>query len=69
MPKKKERYLYLEVIHCPLNLSVQATRMKIPILIDVERIREGIDDLLPLASYAVCSAKFPQASNLFSDKT
>lgn len=37
--------------------------MKIPILIDAERRREGLDDLLNLASYVVCSEKFPQASN------
>lgn len=40
---------------------MQAVRRKIPILIDAERPREGLDDLLKLADYAVCSAKFPQA--------
>ncbi|KAL5996808.1 hypothetical protein ACLOJK_007728 [Asimina triloba] len=38
-----------------------ATRMRIPILIDAERKREGLDDLINLADYVVCSAKFPQA--------
>ncbi|XP_058094934.1 uncharacterized protein LOC131240618 isoform X7 [Magnolia sinica] len=42
-------------------LPVQATRMQIPILIDAERKREGLDDLLNHADYVVCSAKFPQA--------
>lgn len=43
---------------------VQAARRNIPILIDAERKREGLDDLLGLADFAVCSAKFPQASFL-----
>jgi len=30
-------------------------------LIDAERKREGLDELLNFASYVVCSAKFPQA--------
>nr|KAJ0187399.1 hypothetical protein LSAT_V11C900459750 [Lactuca sativa] len=40
---------------------VQANRRKIPILIDAERPREGLDDLLNLSDYVVCSAKLPQA--------
>jgi hypothetical protein len=40
-------------------------RKGIPILIDAERVREGLDDLLELADYAICSAKFPQASFFF----
>ena len=36
--------------------------MNIPILVDAERRREGLDDLLNLASYVVCSEKFPQVS-------
>ncbi|XP_012085190.1 ribokinase isoform X2 [Jatropha curcas] len=46
-----------EELICP----VQATRRNIPVLIDAERKREGLDDFLKLASYVVCSAKFPQA--------
>lgn len=38
---------------------MQAVRKNIPILIDAERPREGLDDLLKLADYVVCSAKFP----------
>lgn len=53
---------YNEVHIIYLILPVQATRKNIPILIDAERKREGLDGLLQLASYAVCSAKFPQAS-------
>ncbi|KAJ8899170.1 hypothetical protein K2173_011957 [Erythroxylum novogranatense] len=44
-----------------LLIAQEAFRKDIPILIDAERTREGLDDLLNLASYAVCSAKFPQA--------
>jgi hypothetical protein len=41
---------------------VQASQRKIPILIDAEKKREGLDELLNFASYVVCSAKFPQVS-------
>nr|CAD1837426.1 unnamed protein product [Ananas comosus var. bracteatus] len=41
--------------------QVRASRRKIPILVDAERKREGLDDLLNLTSYVVCSEKFPQA--------
>ena len=41
---------------------MQASQRKIPILIDAERKREGLDELLTFASYIVCSAKFPQVS-------
>eukprot|EP00262_Sarcandra_glabra_P016803 TRINITY_DN5587_c0_g1_i3.p1 TRINITY_DN5587_c0_g1~~TRINITY_DN5587_c0_g1_i3.p1 ORF type:complete len:377 (-),score=58.93 TRINITY_DN5587_c0_g1_i3:283-1413(-) len=44
-----------------LVVAEEATRMKIPIIIDAERKREGLDDLLNLADYVICSAKFPQA--------
>lgn len=37
----------------------QASRRKIPILIDCERKREGLDELLNFATYVVCSEKFP----------
>lgn len=40
---------------------MQATHRKIPILVDAERKREGLDGLLNLATYIVCSEKFPQA--------
>ncbi|XP_008796391.1 sulfofructose kinase-like [Phoenix dactylifera] len=44
-----------------LVVAEEASRRKIPILIDAERKREGLDDLLNLATYVVCSEKFPQA--------
>jgi len=42
-------------------LPIQAKSRSIPILIDAEKKREGLDDLLNLSDYVVCSAKFPQA--------
>ncbi|CAN0920383.1 KHK [Linum grandiflorum] len=44
-----------------LVIAQEATRKNIPILIDAERKREGLDELLHLATYVVCSAKFPQS--------
>ncbi|WVZ92274.1 hypothetical protein U9M48_038352 [Paspalum notatum var. saurae] len=44
-----------------LIVAEEASQRKIPILIDAERKREGLDELLNFASYVVCSAKFPQA--------
>lgn len=44
------------------TLLLQAASKNIPILVDAERIREGLDDILELTDYVVCSAKFPQAS-------
>lgn len=43
-----------------LVVAQEAAQRKIPILIDSERTREGLDDLLNLATYVVCSEKFPQ---------
>ncbi|TKY52789.1 Ribokinase protein [Spatholobus suberectus] len=44
-----------------LVIAQEAFRQNIPILIDAERPREGLNDLLRLADYVVCSEKFPQA--------
>ncbi|GMJ01299.1 hypothetical protein like AT4G28706 [Hibiscus trionum] len=44
-----------------LIVAKEAARKNIPILVDAERKREGLDELLDFASYAICSAKFPQA--------
>ncbi|KAK7267482.1 hypothetical protein RIF29_20156 [Crotalaria pallida] len=44
-----------------LVVAQEAVRKNIPILIDAERPREGLDDLLKLADYVVCSSKFPKA--------
>ena len=45
---------------------MQAAQRKIPILVDAERKREGLDELLSLATYVVCSEKFPQARKLLT---
>ncbi|MBA0679386.1 hypothetical protein Goari_011157, partial [Gossypium aridum] len=44
-----------------LIIAKEAACKNIPILVDAEREREGLDDLLNFASYAICSARFPQA--------
>ncbi|CAN6476997.1 unnamed protein product [Victoria cruziana] len=44
-----------------LIIAKEASVLGIPILVDAERKREGLDDLISLADYVVCSAKFPQA--------
>ncbi|GLU07842.1 hypothetical protein SLE2022_247820 [Rubroshorea leprosula] len=44
-----------------LVVAQEAAQKNIPILVDAERKREGLDDLLKFATYAICSAKFPQA--------
>ncbi|XP_006355416.1 LOW QUALITY PROTEIN: ribokinase-like [Solanum tuberosum] len=43
-----------------LVVAREAHRRNIPIVIDAERKRERVDDLLNLATYVVCSARFPQ---------
>ncbi|GAB2281884.1 hypothetical protein Dimus_016447 [Dionaea muscipula] len=43
------------------NVAREANLKGIPILVDAERKREGLDDLLNLATSVVCSARFPQA--------
>ncbi|KAI3449844.1 hypothetical protein Pfo_006509 [Paulownia fortunei] len=48
-----------------LVVAKEATRRGIPILIDSERKREGLDDLLSLSTYVVCLAKFPQVRSFF----
>ncbi|KAL5149098.1 Ribokinase [Glycine soja] len=48
-----------------LVIAQEAFHQNISILIDAERPREGLNDLLSLADYVVCSEKFPQASNSY----
>ncbi|EPS62299.1 hypothetical protein M569_12492, partial [Genlisea aurea] len=38
----------------------EASRRGIPIVLDAEKKREGLDDLLKYSTYLVCSKKFPQ---------
>ncbi|XP_031100975.1 ketohexokinase [Ipomoea triloba] len=44
-----------------LIVAQEAKSRGIPIIVDAERLREGLDDILDFASYVVCSTKFPQA--------
>ncbi|KAJ9697090.1 hypothetical protein PVL29_009031 [Vitis rotundifolia] len=44
-----------------LVVAEEAARKNIPILVDAEKKREGLDDLLNFSDYVVCSANFPQA--------
>ncbi|KAL8494437.1 hypothetical protein ACS0TY_025302 [Phlomoides rotata] len=57
------RLVYFDVrLHeTALVVAQEAAHRGIPILIDAEKKREGLDDLLSFSSYVVCSAKFPQA--------
>ncbi|CAI8614436.1 unnamed protein product [Vicia faba] len=43
-----------------LVVANKAVKMNIPILVDAERLREGLDDLLKVVDYVVCAAQFPQ---------
>ncbi|XP_057535057.1 uncharacterized protein LOC130813274 isoform X2 [Amaranthus tricolor] len=56
------RLVYFDVrLHeTALVVAKEATRRNIPILVDAERKRDGLDELLSFATYVVCSAKFPQ---------
>ncbi|GAA0172866.1 secondary carrier transporter [Lithospermum erythrorhizon] len=42
-------------------IGEEAKRRGIPIIVDAERKREGLNSLLDLSSYVVCSKSFPQA--------
>ncbi|KAI4350286.1 hypothetical protein L6164_004756 [Bauhinia variegata] len=57
------RLVYFDGIYTETALFVaqKAFRNNIPILVEAESMREGLDDLLNLADYVVCSAKLPQA--------
>ncbi|XP_028121987.1 ribokinase-like isoform X3 [Camellia sinensis] len=57
------RLIYLDgrLHETALVVAREANCRSIPILIDAERKREGLDDLLKFSDYVVCSAKFPQA--------
>ncbi|KAK2986357.1 hypothetical protein RJ640_026621 [Escallonia rubra] len=57
------RLVYFDVrLHeTALVVAEEARRKSIPILIDAEKKRDGLDDLLNFSDYVVCTAKFPQA--------
>ncbi|XP_002445656.1 ribokinase isoform X2 [Sorghum bicolor] len=54
-------YFDVRLHETALIVAEEASRRKIPIFIDAEKKREGLDELLNFATYVVCSAKFPQA--------
>uniref|UniRef100_A0ACD5ZW69 Uncharacterized protein n=1 Tax=Avena sativa TaxID=4498 RepID=A0ACD5ZW69_AVESA len=54
-------YFDVRLHETALLVAEEASQRKIPILIDAEKKRDGLDELLNFASYVVCSAKFPQA--------
>lgn len=57
------RIVYLDgrLYETAIVVAKEAANRNIPILVDAERLREGLDDLLDLADYVVCSSKFPLA--------
>lgn len=44
---------------CALLLAREASERGIPILVDAERPRDGLDELLAMADYVVASSRFP----------
>ncbi|KAF2543794.1 hypothetical protein F2Q68_00029318 [Brassica cretica] len=54
-------YFDVRLHETALVIAKEASRKKIPILVDAEKKRDGLDELLQLADYVVCTAKFPQA--------
>lgn len=46
-----------------VNVQLQASKRQLPILVDAERKRQGLDDLLAYADYIVTSSKFPQVAH------
>ncbi|GAB2227657.1 hypothetical protein Droror1_Dr00009484 [Drosera rotundifolia] len=49
-------------LHETASIAAREANLRgIPILVDAEKKREGLDDLLKFATYVVCSARFPQA--------
>ncbi|XP_024981337.1 ribokinase-like isoform X2 [Cynara cardunculus var. scolymus] len=53
-------YFDVRLPQTALVVAHEANRRRIPILVDAERPREGLDDLLNLSDYVVCSAKLPE---------
>ncbi|XP_057847540.2 uncharacterized protein LOC131057390 isoform X8 [Cryptomeria japonica] len=45
-------------------VAKEASERQLPIFVDAERLREGLDELLNVATYVVCSANFPQVGSL-----
>ncbi|KAH0451298.1 hypothetical protein IEQ34_018597 [Dendrobium chrysotoxum] len=62
-PLRRRKLLNRSVVTKAITklLPVQAARMSIPILVEAERKKAGLGSLLDLATYIICSEKFPQA--------
>ncbi|XP_076935207.1 uncharacterized protein LOC143601778 [Bidens hawaiensis] len=54
-------YFDVRLHETALVIAHEANRRSIPILIDAEKPRDGLDELLNLSDYVVCSANLPQA--------
>ncbi|KAJ0611658.1 putative ribokinase [Helianthus annuus] len=54
-------YFDVRLHETALVVAHEANKRGIPILIDAERLREGLDEFLNLSDYVMCSAKLPQA--------
>ena len=52
-------YFDARLTEVALRLALQASQAGLCILVDAERPREGLDELLALADYVVCSSHFP----------
>ncbi|KAL5538882.1 hypothetical protein UlMin_043125 [Ulmus minor] len=57
------RFVYFDgvshEIETALVVAEEVARKNIPIVIEAERVKDGLDGLLELAAYVVCSARFP----------
>ncbi|XP_021722143.1 ribokinase-like [Chenopodium quinoa] len=53
-------YFDVRLHETAIVIAKEATRRNIPILVDAEKKRDGLDELLSFATYVVCTAKFPQ---------
>ncbi|KAI3829801.1 hypothetical protein L1987_03929 [Smallanthus sonchifolius] len=54
-------YFDVRLHETALVIAHEANQRSIPILVDAERLREGLDEFLNLSDYVVCSANLPQA--------
>ena len=52
-------YFDARLTEVALRLALQASHAGLLVLVDAERPREGLDELLALADYVVCSSDFP----------
>ncbi|XP_056176329.1 uncharacterized protein LOC115662349 isoform X4 [Syzygium oleosum] len=57
------RFVYFDARHTDTAIVVaqEAAAQNVPFLLDAEKKRPGLDGLLNLSDYVICSAKFPQA--------